>query len=198
MVLCLYWCFRLPGIWHCFFTDISDCLGYGAVSLLMFQAAWDMTLCLYWCFRLPGIWHCLYWCFRLPGIWHCVFTDVSDCVGYDTVSLLMFQTVWDMTLCLYWCFKLPGVWHCVFTVVSDLLWYDKMSLLKVSDWDMALCLYWYFRVSVIWHVITKVSDSLEYGTMSLIKFQTVIWHQVFTDVSQKSAASIFKLYTETV
>jgi len=43
----------------------------------MMQTVWNMTLC-------------LYWCFRLPGIWYCVFIDVSGCLGYGTVSLLMF------------------------------------------------------------------------------------------------------------
>jgi len=53
----------------------------------MFQAVWDMTLC---------------------------FIDVSGYLGYDTVSLLMFQAVWDMTV----------------------------SLLRFqAAWDMTLCLY---------------------------------------------------------
>jgi len=147
------------------------------VSLLMFQAAWDMTLCLYWCFRLSWIWHNVF--IDISGYlgYDTVFIDVSGCLEYDTVPLLMFQTAWDITLCLYWCFRLPGIWHCVFTYVSDCLGYGTVSLLKFQIFCyMITCRYWKFQTG-IWHcVFTDVSDFLWYNMTSL-KFQTV-WNMV--------------------
>jgi len=46
MALCLCWCFRLPGIWHCVFTKVSDFLWYDNMSLLKVSEC-DMALSLY-------------------------------------------------------------------------------------------------------------------------------------------------------